>query len=351
MKRALATICALGAALAAGDAMALAQRTFVASYGGDADPCSVALPCRSFGAAIAQTADNGEIIVIDTAGYGTVSITKSVSIIAPFGIYAGIGVGSGVSGVTVNAAGIRVRLKGLTINGISASSRHGVEILQAASVSVEDCAIANLGQYAVMTASATDVTLSNTTMRGNQGGGARLQLGALTVEGSRVIGNANFGISMDAGKTTVARTLVTANAQGGIHVSTSGSAGTLSVGSTSLVGNGTAGIDIGSSAAGGPARVAIAGNMIVANGSYGVYLANGPGGAVVADVGSNQLIGHSSQGLVTAGGSVSARVSANSVFGNNTGLAQSTGVLYTLGDNYVRDNATNVSGSTADSPL
>ena len=66
-----------------------AQRTFVASTGLDTHPCSISTPCRSFGTAIAHTDDNGEIIVLDSAGYGTVTIAKSVSIIAPPGIYAG----------------------------------------------------------------------------------------------------------------------------------------------------------------------------------------------------------------------------------------------------------------------
>ena len=69
-------------ALAAADAAATAQRTFVASTGNDANPCSLAQPCRGFARAFRQ-ASPGEVIVLDSAGYGLVTITQSVSLIAP----------------------------------------------------------------------------------------------------------------------------------------------------------------------------------------------------------------------------------------------------------------------------
>ena len=81
-----AAIALLALAIGVGPAWATAQRTFVASYGIDTHPCSRTQPCRSFGTALAQTNASGEIIVLDSAGYGTVTITKSVSIIAPEGV-------------------------------------------------------------------------------------------------------------------------------------------------------------------------------------------------------------------------------------------------------------------------
>jgi hypothetical protein len=81
-----------------------------------ASNCALAAPCRSFGAAIGVTNAGGEIIVLDSAGYGPVAITKSVSIISPPGIYAGVSVLSG-QGITINTAGVEVTLRGLTVNG------------------------------------------------------------------------------------------------------------------------------------------------------------------------------------------------------------------------------------------
>ncbi len=119
IKRKCLTQLALSALLTAGvaaDATAAIQRTFVASYGIDAGSCGITSPCRTFGFAMAQTLSNGEIIVLDSAGYGApVTIAQSVSIIAPPGVYAGISVFSGV-GITISAGSGKVTLRGLTIN-------------------------------------------------------------------------------------------------------------------------------------------------------------------------------------------------------------------------------------------
>ena len=89
-------------------------RTYIASNGLDTNDGRLATPCRSIGAALAQTDPGGEIVVLDSAGYGTVSINKSVAVIAPPGIYAGITVTAG-TGIDVTA-GV-VALRGLTLRG------------------------------------------------------------------------------------------------------------------------------------------------------------------------------------------------------------------------------------------
>jgi hypothetical protein len=96
-----------------------AQRTFVsANHGSDANPCTVTSPCRNFAAAIAQTAAGGEVIVLDSGGYGPVTIGSSISLIAPPGVYAGVTAFSG-NAITVNAgASDVVTLRGLTLTGL-----------------------------------------------------------------------------------------------------------------------------------------------------------------------------------------------------------------------------------------
>src|SRR5215472_7009884 len=70
-------------------APAQAQRLFVSATGSDSNPCTFASPCRSFQHAHDVAAANGEIDVLDPAGYGPVTITKAISI-----------QGHGFSGVT-----------------------------------------------------------------------------------------------------------------------------------------------------------------------------------------------------------------------------------------------------------
>ena len=106
-------------ALALADSAIAVQRTFVASFGLSANTafnCSLAKPCRAFSEALGVTSVDGEVVVLDSAGYGPVTITQGVSIIAPAGIYAGVTVSAG-DGITINAPGAVVRLRGLSING------------------------------------------------------------------------------------------------------------------------------------------------------------------------------------------------------------------------------------------
>jgi hypothetical protein len=86
---------ALAAMLPALPAQAQNTRSFVSGLGNDLNNCSLAAPCRTFQHTHDQTNAGGEIAVLDTAGYGAVTITKSISIVNPGGVEAGISVPSG----------------------------------------------------------------------------------------------------------------------------------------------------------------------------------------------------------------------------------------------------------------
>jgi hypothetical protein len=119
-----------------------AQRTFVSSTGNDITAnCGISDPCRSFSRAMSFTDPNGEIIVKDSAGYGPVTITQSVSIIAPQGVYAGISVFSG-DGITIAGSGVKVVLRGLSINGQGGFT--GISFGGSGTLHVENCAANNM---------------------------------------------------------------------------------------------------------------------------------------------------------------------------------------------------------------
>src|SRR5215203_5926302 len=61
-------------------AQAQATRTWVSGVGDDVNPCSRTAPCKTFAGAISKTAIYGEINCLDPAGYGSVTITKSITI-------------------------------------------------------------------------------------------------------------------------------------------------------------------------------------------------------------------------------------------------------------------------------
>src|SRR5205823_7612830 len=68
--------------VAAAPAMAASNRVFVSSTGMDVGGCPISAPCRSFSYAMTQVFPGGEVIALDTAGYGTFTIGQSVSVFA-----------------------------------------------------------------------------------------------------------------------------------------------------------------------------------------------------------------------------------------------------------------------------
>jgi len=143
----LAILAATVLVVASGTSFAASQRTFVASNGVDAGnlTCSLANPCRSFNVAIGNTNPGGEVVILDTAGYGSMTITKSLTVIGPSGVYGGISVITpGTDGITINAGnGDTIKLRGLDVTGLG--GMNGINIINAAGVHIEHSSISNFG--------------------------------------------------------------------------------------------------------------------------------------------------------------------------------------------------------------
>lgn len=147
---------AIGAvALCSLHAFGAQQRSFVASYGVDTNPCNLANPCRSFNTAIGQTFAGGEVVILDTAGYGPMFINKSIKVIGPAGVYGGISVvgnGGPTVGIRIDALATDVvTLRGLDISGVptapfSALPNIGIDIVTAQAVHIEKTSISNFTQ-------------------------------------------------------------------------------------------------------------------------------------------------------------------------------------------------------------
>jgi hypothetical protein len=148
-----------------------AGRSFVsAGSGSDANACTRLAPCRSFGAAITTTIAGGEVIALDSGGYGPVSINKSISITSPAGVYAGItGSVALVPAVAVNAgASAVVILDGLTLN--STGSDDGIDVIAARTVVVKNVRITGFPDEGIFLTAPADVIVSDTAFRGNGDG-------------------------------------------------------------------------------------------------------------------------------------------------------------------------------------
>ncbi len=137
-------VLALGVAILAvllpASASAQATRTWVSGVGDDANPCSRTAPCRTFAGAISKTAVSGQIDALDPGGFGSVTITKAITLNGA-GTQAGVLFTSGANGVTVNApASASVILRGLDFNGAGTGGT-AVRVLAGRSVTLEDTTI------------------------------------------------------------------------------------------------------------------------------------------------------------------------------------------------------------------
>jgi hypothetical protein len=137
----------LAAPLAALHAQA-PTKIFVASYGSDANDGSRGAPKRNFQAAHNAVAAKGQIVVLDTAGYGALTINKSLAITVPPGVNGFVTVTGANSGITINAGATdSVSLRGLIIEGggTSISNTYGIEVASVGNLAVEDCTVRSFG--------------------------------------------------------------------------------------------------------------------------------------------------------------------------------------------------------------
>lgn len=159
MRKLAVLVVMVACGVTASPAFGQATRTWVSGNGNDIDPCSLTSPCKTFAGAISKTNIGGEINVLDSAGYGTVTITKSITIDGA-GAHASI-LSSGVSGVTIRIPespddpNRRVVLRNLGINGTGSSGTvglntgiFGVRVINegAEKVELENVRIANFTQ-------------------------------------------------------------------------------------------------------------------------------------------------------------------------------------------------------------
>jgi hypothetical protein len=127
-------------------AQAQATRTWVSGVGDDVNPCSRTAPCKTFAGAISKTADGGEIDCLDPGGFGTITITKSITIDGTTGAGFGSILAAGTTGVNANdsASGAPmtkiIRLRNLSINGAT-TGINGISYTSAKAVYVENCSI------------------------------------------------------------------------------------------------------------------------------------------------------------------------------------------------------------------
>ena len=175
----------------------------VSGLGSDANPCTRISPCRSFQRAHDVVNAGGEVIAMDSAGYGPVTITKSVSIIGD-GVYAGINTNSG-HGITIATAGATVNLRSLIIEGLN-SATDGIHATDFTALHIENCTVSGFANDGIQvfptTGGIRKVYIKDSISRNNArygvaiiGGGGTPFLIA-TIEGTRAENNFSGFVSI-----------------------------------------------------------------------------------------------------------------------------------------------------------
>lgn len=295
MKRFAAFLIALAGLFVGSQAHAQATRTWVSGVGDDANPCSRTAPCKTFAGAISKTATNGEINCLDPAGYGVVTIIKSITIDCAQ-THGGI-LAANSNGVIVNGAGIIVTLRGLVINNAGTTAGNGIRILNAAAVNIDDTIIEYFGGtgtngrgITIETAAANvRVNVLNTNLYNNNGigihsvpsaGSVRLQLRNVNIDR----GGAS-GVQIGPNTTAVIDNSAITNHTVGDAVTIEQASSSLSI-SNSLLSNNVNGLFSG--VAGQTPTTRLYGNVITANTSNGLLISSG----TVISMGNNMIRGN-----------------------------------------------------------
>lgn len=296
----------------AAPAQAQATRTWVSGLGDDVNPCSRTSPCKTFAGAISKTAAGGEIDCLDPGGFGTVTITKSITIDCT-GILGSTLNSGGINGFVINDSAtatpgtVEVILRGITINGAGTTpGLNGIRFISGKSLTAQDVFIQNQnsgsGISIAPSAGFVEVHLHRVTIADSQHGlmiqptgsaaSARVFLNEVSVFNST-----SNGVGIDTSGATspygvllnINDSEISGNFYGIAVVALPGKTpGEVFVNGTAIFNNVSQGI-LGN---GSGARVRVSNTTINANG-VGV---NPGGGSRVNDLGHNVLAGNTNDG-------------------------------------------------------
>ena len=130
-------------------AFAQASKIFVASTGNDTNDGSRQASKRSFQSAHDAVAAGGGIVVLDTAGYGAVTITKSVGVVVPPGVNGFVTVTTAnTNGITINAGTSDVvALRGLIVEGTGLDGYgNGIYATSVGTLLIDDTIVRNFNE-------------------------------------------------------------------------------------------------------------------------------------------------------------------------------------------------------------
>jgi parallel beta-helix repeat protein len=275
----------------------LSQRAFVSANGSDNNPCNIASPCRTIGIALGTVAPRGEVVVLDSAGYGPFVVNKAVTIIASQGVYAGVSVSSG-DGITINAGPSDVIiLRGLTVNGVGGAN--GIVFNSGQTLFVERCNINGFTASGLNFAGGGRLFTRDSNIRNNAGSGITVSgsvqaLATASIDRVRLEANGTGLAVLDRAKASVRNSVASGNTTG-FAVNPSTAPADINI-EKCLVANNNTGV-LAQGSGGGVGTLRISKSVIVEN---GLGLSAQPGGALLSG-GHNKLGGNTTDSSGTVG--------------------------------------------------
>jgi nitrous oxidase accessory protein NosD len=236
---------AVACSLFAAPAYAQRDRVFVASYGSDSNPCTFGSPCKTFQQAINVVAQGGEVTAIDSAGFGTITLSHSVTITSPNGIEAGIAApGPGGNAISITAGpNDNIVLNGLTLDGADVPATNGIIFYSGGTLTIRNSVIRNFKNsgidYGPNTTShlfMSDTLVSQNAQYGiyitnSSAGTVDAVLDNVTIEN-----NAPYGLFLQGGSTAMLRNCTVADNGLGLY---SNNSSTIWVTRSTITGNST----------------------------------------------------------------------------------------------------------------
>jgi hypothetical protein len=336
----IAALCGLPA-MAASNA-----RSFVASNGLDSNTCSRIDPCRSFAFAITQTATNGEVVALDSAGYGQLTITKAITIVAPLGVHAGITAGVG-DAVAINAGTFEaVTLRNLYVNWQGATN--GITLNTGGVLHIEHCVV-NGFQYGInlVPTTAAFVAISDTVARQDAFAGIYADSAqALEVSIDHChLEKDGWGVLADRATVAISNTVADGGSAAGFHARGTGGPATLAIescvtshnnsgvvvdGGSAVVHNTTAlNNDTGFYTLSGDLSLD---NCVAAGNTNGVDISAGNGSVTACTISNNTGIGIKVENFGHA------MLIRNTITRNGVGIDCIGATAHSTGDNAVENN-------------
>ena len=310
MRRILCLAVAAAVTAACSAVQAADEVRYISTTGSNANPCTLARPCRSLQRAIGVTPAGGDIHILDSGFYGNnATIRKSLTISSN-----GNTVFLGAS-IIIDQADAVVALRGLTLDG-RGTIFDGIRISAAAAVHIERCTIQAFASNGIeVSATGAQAFIVDTRSRDNKGHGALVEGSPrVTVDTSHFENNGFTGMRVLGGNVTINSSTASGNAVSGVEVIDA---------ATTII-----------------STVAAQNGLAARNGGAGFVAAQGSSMTVESSVAH----GNHTSGVLVNGQGV-ARIS-NSIFtGNEFGIRNLGGTLETRGNNSVRGNTTNVSGA------